>query len=62
MAADGMAPEVLKKAWCDEATARRRFWIGGVPTAADLSAVTKHVAKRFRVPVEAVDNALSKEA
>lgn len=62
MAADGMVPEVLKTAWCEEATARRRFWIAGVPTAADLSAVTKQVAGRFKVPVEAVENALSKEA
>ena len=54
-----VAPAVLAAAYEAETSARRRHWLIGVPTPADLAATRKAVASRFRVPVEAVVNALS---
>ena len=54
-------PAALAAAYEAEVAVRRRHWLAGVPTPADLAATRKAVAGRFRVPVEAVVNALSKE-
>ena len=53
-------PAVLAAAYEAEVAARRRHWLIGVPTPADLAATRKAVAGRFRVPLEAVVNALSR--
>jgi hypothetical protein len=40
--------------WTGEILSRRRRWIAGVPTPADLAVVEKHVAHRLKTTVEAV--------
>ena len=38
----------------DEVEARRRYWIGGVPTELDLSAARRAVARRLKTSPETV--------
>ena len=41
-----------------EIAARRKYWIGGVPTPADMEAVEKHIARRLKVSLDVLRAAL----
>jgi hypothetical protein len=42
-----------------ECAARKKFWIGGVPTSQDLHAVAVHVAAQLKTTPEAVKAAVA---
>lgn len=49
----------IRAAHAAECAARKKYWIGGVPTSQDLHAVAVHVAKQLKTTPEAVTAALA---
>lgn len=52
----------IRDAYDNAFNARRKIWIGGIPTEADLAALRKHIAARLRVTPQAVAEALHPDA
>jgi len=46
-------------AWDAEYTARKKFWIGGIPADNDLRALRRHIARSLRIAEEDVTKALA---
>lgn len=51
----------IRTAHRDECRARLRFWIGGIPTAEDIEAVSKTIATRLKTPLASVHAALAED-
>lgn len=49
----------IRQAYITEATIRRRYWIAGVPTEADLRALRRHVAHACKTDEIAVAEAVN---
>lgn len=49
----------IREAHAAECAARKKFWIGGVPTSHDLHAVAVHVAARLKTTPDAVKAAVA---
>lgn len=55
------AASIIRTAHRDECRTRTRFWICGVPTAADIQAVSKAIAARLNVTLSEVNAALAED-
>ena len=58
-AARRKAADLISEAHAAECAARKKYWIGGVPTQTDLHAVAVHVAARLKTTHEAVKAAVA---
>lgn len=52
-------PATILDAWDAEFTARKKFWIGGIPADNDLRALRRHIARSLRIAEEDVAKALA---
>jgi hypothetical protein len=53
------SPGIIRARHAYECAARKKFWIGGVPTQTDLHAVAVHVAAQLKTTPEAIKAAVA---